>query len=171
VCLEQGRRRVGALEQHARLIVDAEVRGSDHPFHAPGKQPLSSGIQQRPGNLEIFHHFEEAEATHTILEVLEPQMVHKDRHCSERLAAAAGPQQPDIGVVEEGIGFGIQAVQAFRDERRHPVLIAAVYPPWEAHEVEQVPATGDLFDADWSAHGTVLSEPGGRGKQIRFYSA
>jgi hypothetical protein len=127
------RRMVEALDQQARLVPDGEAERPQRAGHVAAPQPRLGAVDQGRGDLGILR-LEHAPLAGAGAHMLEHELVDLGGDPPDRPAVALGEEQTGLGMLEPGVGPGVEQPVHLGLQGRHPVRVVPVEGEGEVDE-------------------------------------
>ena len=129
---------VVALDEHAVLVVDAEVHRPDHQVAAALAQPALRRREQRRQDLGVVLELEEAEHPPAVVLVGVEGVVDLRADAPDHAPVAPGAEELRVAVLEEGVLAAAEEQPALQAQRGAPVRRGRVQPVRELDELAQL---------------------------------
>ena len=126
---------VVALDEHAVLVVDAEVHRPDHQVAAALAQPALRRREQRRQDLRVVLELQEAEHPPAVVLIGVEGVVDLRADAPDHAPVAPGAEQLRVAVLEEGVLAAAEEQPALQAQRGAPVRRGRVQPVRELDEL------------------------------------
>ena len=153
VAHHHGRGAVEAIDEKPCLVIDREAERALNAGSTLGLQPIGGGRHEGREDCRIILRLDEAELAHAILVDVAAQAANLGGDAAHGLARPLGQEELHLCMLEIGVLFRIEVLEAFEVKRRHPVGVVPVKGEGHIEEGLDVCLAAHRPDADGLGHG------------------